>query len=216
MNEEKQILDGENAAELIEEISKKPKKDGSVHFFFDMIEMFAWSVFVVLLIFSFAVRLCRVEGGSMENTLYNGENLLIYSLGYTPKQDDIIVFHLTQPEDNLEKTIVKRVIATEGQHIEINFNDKTIYVNGKLYEDSHMVLKDDSGNMVERYYSEAFYNYNRYTRTFSATVPEGHVFVLGDNRNHSLDSRYTSVGFVDERCILGKVIVRISPFTTFF
>ncbi|MBE6554484.1 MAG: hypothetical protein E7666_09105, partial [Ruminococcaceae bacterium] len=75
---------------------EEEKKEGFVSTLFDILEMFAWSVFVVMILFTFVIRLCRVEGQSMENTLYEGENLLLYSLGYTPKQNDVIVFHLTE------------------------------------------------------------------------------------------------------------------------
>lgn len=183
---------------------------------FDVVEMFAWSVFVVLILFTFAVRLCRVDGRSMENTLYDGQNLLLYSLFYTPEQDDIIVFHLTNGEDNMEKTMVKRVIATGGQTVELNFNTGKILVDGEEYADSHAVLKDRTTDKITGIYNlTAEHNYDAATRTFRATVPEGCVFVMGDNRNNSKDGRDADVGFVDERCILGKAILRIAPFTLY-
>ncbi len=184
---------------------------------FDVVEMFAWSVFAVMLIFTFAIRLCRVEGSSMENTLYDGQNLLLYSMGYTPAQDDIVVFHLTNKDATppLEKTMVKRVIATEGQRIEIHFETGEIYVDGKKYEDTHAILKNYAGREIGYYTLDAEHHYKADERVFSATVPEGCVFVLGDTRNNSKDSRDSDVGFVDTRCILGKVIVRIAPFTVF-
>ena len=100
---------------------------------FDILEMFALSVFAVLIIFTFLVRLCRVEGGSMENTLYDGQYLLLYSLAYTPEQDDIIVFHVTDESGN-GKTMVKRVIATGGQTVEINF--ESFMLSGDLTAES--------------------------------------------------------------------------------
>lgn len=184
---------------------------------FDYVEMFAWSVFAVLLIFTFGFRLCQVDGQSMENTLQDGERLLLYSAFYTPKQDDVVVFHLTEPDKNLEKTLVKRVIAVGGQTIEIDTNACTIKVDGVLYADSHAVLKDPGNDSeIGRYYTSLFaYGYDRETGIFSATVPEGCVFVMGDNRNNSKDSRNADIEFVDERCILGRVILRLSPFTLF-
>lgn len=189
---------------------------GAVSFLFDVLEMFAWSLFVVFMLFTFSVRLCRVDGSSMENTLFGNENLLVHSIGYTPKQDDIIVFHLTKPEVGLEKTLVKRVIATGGQSVSFSYQTGEIYVDGELYEDSHAVLKSFSGSIsgvYDRNYPDHHYNYH--TKTMSFTVPEGTLFVLGDNRNDSKDSRNADIMFVDESCVLGKVFMRLSPFTIF-
>ena len=183
---------------------------------FDYLELFACSVFAVLIIFTFGIRLCRVDGESMENTLYNGQNLLLSSFAYTPEQNDIIVFHLTDEAHNMEKTMVKRVIATGGQTVEINFNNGVIKVNGKEYSDANAVLKDRNTDVITGIYNlTAEHHYDPVSRIFSATVPKDCVFVMGDNRNNSKDSRDTDVGFVDQRCILGKAVLRISPFTIF-
>ena len=121
-----------NQTETIEELPKSEQepKNSFVHALFDYVELFAWSIFAVMILFTFAIRLCRVDGSSMENTLYDGQNLLIYNLGYTPKQDDIVVFHL--PDKSGENTLVKRVIATGGQELKIDFAAKEIYVDGVL------------------------------------------------------------------------------------
>ncbi len=193
-----------------------PQKEGIGAFLFDALEMFAWSLAVLLLLFTFVLRLCRVDGASMENTLYDGENLLLYSLFYEPEQDDIVVFHLTDEEPNLEKLLVKRVIATGGQTVEIDFKNDTITVDGTLYADEHAVLKNNADVIVDQYlHFRPDWNYESATDTMKVTVPEGYLFVLGDNRNFSRDSRDSSIMFVDERCVLGKVVVRIAPFAVF-
>ncbi len=193
--------------------SPKKEKSGLVAILFDYLELFAWSIFVVMILFTFAVRLCRVDGSSMENTLYGGENILLYSIGYTPKQDDIVVFHLTDKEG--QNTLVKRVIATEGQEVIINFATNEILVDGVRYKDSHAVLKNLSDVKIGHYTLFAEHHYDPETKLFSATVPDGHIFVMGDNRNNSKDSRDTEIGFVDTRCVLGKAIIRLVPFTVF-
>lgn len=193
-----------------------PKKEEFGGFLFDALEMFVWALAILLLVFTFAFRLCRVEGASMENTLYNGENLLLYSFAYEPKQDDIVVFHLTDTDPDLEKMLVKRVIATGGQTVVINFQNKTITVDGVLYEDEHATLKNNADQIIDRYLSNRpNWNYDIKNDIMTVTVPEGYLFVLGDNRNFSRDSRDSDIMFVDERCVLGKVIVRVAPFTVF-
>ena len=176
---------------------KKRRTVGAV--LFDYVEMFAWSVFAVLLIFTFGFRLCQVDGQSMENSLHNGERLLLFSAGYTPRQDDIVVFHLTEPEKNLEKTLVKRVIAKGGDTISIDYATGTVEVNGKVLEEDYIAEPTYLGYDVE----------------FPYTVPEGTVFVMGDNRNASLDSRSSYVGCIDEQDILGKVLLCFLPFSDF-
>ena len=154
----------------------------------------------------------------MENTLYDKQHLLVYSGFSTPRQDDIIVFHLT--DDAMQKTLVKRVIATGGQTVRINIHTREILVDGAVYEDSHAVFKygGSADNDALGYFASLFEgnpHYNPETGIFEATVPENHLFVMGDNRNNSKDSRDADMGFIDERCILGKAILRLSPFTVF-
>ena len=183
---------------------------------FDYLELFAWSVFAVLIIFTFGIRLCRVEGRSMENTLYDGQNLLLWSAGYTPQQDDIIVFHLTKPQVDLQKTLVKRVIAVGGQELVIDTRTGTVTVDGVRYGDTHAVLKDRvTDEITGSYLTSLFrYDFDPATGIFRTTVPEHTVFVMGDNRRESLDSRDTSVGFIDTRDILGKVFFRVLPLSS--
>ena len=202
-----------NETELIPASAPQKEQGG---FFFDALEMFVWALAILLVVFTFAFRLCRVEGASMENTLYEGENLVLYSLAYKPQRDDIVVFHLTDAEPNLEKMLVKRVIATGGQTVEINFKYKTIWVDGVLYADEHATLKNNADEIIDRYLSNRpNWEYDIKNDKMTVTVPEGHLFVLGDNRNFSRDSRDSDIMFVDERCVLGKVILRVAPFTVF-
>ena len=196
---------------------------------FEYVEIFAFSVAAVLIIFSFCARLCRVDGKSMQDTLQPNEMLIISDLFYTPDNGDIVVFHeINENYLSLQKPLVKRVIATGGQTVHINFNTKDVTVT------------DANGNTVD--YSDEFatyYNqtstdkgdhvdwrnnldvdalgaiYDAGTETYSIKVPEGQLFVMGDNRNFSSDSRSALVGFVDERTILGKVLIRLKPFTVY-
>ena len=113
--------------------------------------------------------------------------------------------------------MVKRVIATGGQTVEINTLTGKITVDGVEYADEHSVLKNPSTDIeIGRYYASLFsYGYDWETGIFRATVPDGYLFVMGDNRNNSKDSRNPDVGFVDARCVLGRAVLRLSPFTVF-
>ncbi len=186
---------------------------------FDILEMFAWALFAVFMIFTFAIRLCNVEGDSMKNTLYNNDKLLLSNVGYTPKQDDIIVFHPVGTTDPTmqQKTLVKRVIATGGQHLSINFKTKEILVDGVKYADSHAVFLNYNGTPAPSYITPYTNGvpYDPETQILELDVPENMLFVMGDNRNNSRDSRDAHISFIDTRGVLGKVILRLSPFTAF-
>ena len=148
-----------------------------------------------VLMFTFVVRIIVVSGESMENTLFAGDLILVWSLGYTPKQGDIVV--LTQ-ESYQEDSIVKRVIATEGQRVDIDYGTGTVYVDDvPLTEDYTKERMDLPG------YGEGLNH---------ITVPEGCIFVMGDNRNQSADSRHPDIGIVDARCVIGRGVTVIFPF----
>ena len=192
----------------------KTRQDSMLYRFvrgvFDYLELFAFSVLAVFLIFTFGIRTCQVDGQSMENTLFDKEYLIIRSFAYEPKQDDIIVFH------GLDKTLVKRVIAVGGQEVIIDTKNNQITVDNVVYADTHAVLKNSSTDEItDKYLPYLFHSDLNSDGIYKVTVPEGKLFVMGDNRNNSADSRDPRVGFIDERSVLGKVILRVSPFTVF-
>lgn len=168
---------------------------------FEWVEMVVLSACLILLIFTFVVRPARVDGNSMQETLHNGEMLLISDIGYKPKRGDILVFqkiNSTHPDP-----IVKRVIATEGETVDIDFDTWTVTItdadgNAQILDESYRKLATDA-----RVTSNLEY---------PVKVGEGQLFVMGDNRNHSLDSRSSLIGLVDENEVLGKVLFRFFPF----
>ena len=165
---------------------------------FEWVELFAYSVAIVIVLFTFLCRIAVVSGPSMEKTLYNGEVLLVSDLFYEPKQGDIIVFQSNTILDN--EAIVKRVIATEGQVVDIDFENWIVYVDGEALEEPY--ITSDPG----RYMNGSDYS-------FPMTVEEGKIFVMGDNRNGSRDSRHAELGTVDEDYLLGKAVFTFFPFS---
>ena len=151
-------------------------------------------VFIILL-FTFVGRIIGVEGDSMMSTLHNGDMLLLQSIGYHPKQGDIVV--LTK-KSFMEEPIVKRVIAVGGQTVKINYRTGEVRVDGKVLDEPYLneEMVDPGWETVD-----------------SVTVPEGSVFVMGDNRNHSSDSRVPQLGTVDERYIIGRALFIVFPFS---
>lgn len=156
---------------------------------FDFTELLVFTLAAVLIILSFVFRHSVVDGDSMNNTLYNGEHLIISDLFYTPDYGDIIVFE--DYSTSLRKPLIKRVIALGGDEVKIV--GRSVYVNGKLLEEDY-----------------TYYMYQGFESTnISLTVPEGELFVMGDNRLNSTDSR--AFGTIREDTILGRVIFRFYP-----
>ena len=187
-----------------------PKSFAILSWIYDLVEIFAVAIIAVLFIFTFCVRMCRVDGSSMKQTLNHEERLITTNFFYTPQQGDIIVFHLSN--DYYMEPLVKRVIATEGQSVEINLTTGVVKVDGEVYDDEHAYLSGGQYDLRLDFNKDYLYKANGNTY-FAATVPEGCVFVMGDNRNGSSDSRTARVGFVDVDTILGKAIIKLSPFT---
>ena len=161
----------------------------------DQIEWFESIVFaltVLVLMFTFVVRVAAVNGISMENTLQPGDRLLLQSVGYTPQRGDVVV---TDDLIDYGKPLVKRVIALGGDVVDIDFQTGAVTVNGETLEEPYireLTLLDEG-------------------QTFPLTVPQGKLFLMGDNRCQSKDSRSPEIGCIDERDILGKTILRIFP-----
>ncbi len=162
---------------------------------FDWVESALTAVCCVILIFTFVGRLVGVEGGSMLPTLEDQDRLVATSLMYEPKNGDIVV--VTKPTTRNEP-LIKRVIAVGGQTLEINFEENAVYVDGeRVYEPYIREPMDPDDNDGE---------------ILRVEVPEGHVYIMGDNRNDSWDSRAEEVGVVDNRHILGKILYRVMPY----
>lgn len=169
---------------------------------YEVIEMLAFTVMTVLLLTVLVCRNAVVDGPSMENTLQNGEPLLLSNLFYTPKQGDIVVFDdlsIGDRSPGRSSALVKRVIAVGGQHVSIR--EDGVYVDGQKLSEEYVYIDD------------AAFSYEKRGHTMEVDVPEGYLFVMGDHRNNSLDSR--SFGVVDERAVLGRVRMRLLPFRLF-
>ena len=147
------------------------------------------------LVFTFVGRLILVDGISMEPTLVDGEMMVVRSLGCTLEQGDIVV--LAKDGFHNGDAIVKRVIAVGGQTVDIDYGTGAVYVDGTALDEPY--IKD---YMIQQ----------PYQTITSVTVPEGSIFVMGDNRNNSDDSRDEDLGVVDERLVIGEAVLVLFPF----
>lgn len=167
-------------------------------------DLFFWlqaavtALVAMILVFTFVVRVVGVSGASMVPTLHDRDMMLVRSLLYTPKQGDVVV--LTKEFDAADGPIVKRIVAVGGQTVDIDYASNTVYVDGKALDEPY----------INEYMQPPYY-----PNLTHVEVPEGSVFVLGDNRNHSADSRDVTLGAVDERYIIGHVFAVIFPFSDF-
>lgn len=177
-----------NPPETEEEI----EVSGFTSFCFDIIDSVKGAVIVVFLIFALIFKAVGVDGDSMVPTLIDGDWVAVSGITMNVDRGDIVV--ITQPwERNVP--IIKRIIAVGGDTVDIDFDTSEIFVNGVLIDEPYIAEPTRVSYDVD----------------FPVTVDEGKVFVMGDNRNVSLDSRSSKIGLIDERYILGKALVRIYP-----
>lgn len=160
----------------------------------EILESIATAIACMTLIIVFLCRVIIVDGSSMENTLHNGEKIIISNFMYTPKKGDIIV---TDKNNAYNEPLIKRVIATGGDRIEIKYDLGEVYLNGELLSENY--IKEDM-------------EYNN-KENLDLIIPDGYIFIMGDNRNNSYDSR--DFGVINQKDILGHAKLRISPISKF-
>ena len=179
-----------------ENMENKETKKGAMFDLYSLLHDLVYILAGIALVFVFCVRLVGVNGGSMLPTLVNGDylalqsNIVMGDLEY----GDIIVARKMSFRDG--EPIIKRIIATEGQVVDIDFLSGSVYVDGKLLEESDYI----KGSTI-----------NQEGMRFPLVVKENHVFVMGDNREESLDSRSPQIGQIEVRQILGKAVFLILP-----
>ena len=177
------------AEEGIADNDAKAKESMSLY---EWVQCIVATLVVCVLLFVFLFRLVDVVGLSMYPTIDNGDKMLVSGLFYKPKQGDIVVF---RKDEYKPEALVKRVIATEGQVVEINFDKGIVYVDGVALDEPYTAAP----------------TYNQIDFRGTQVVPEGCVFVMGDNRNDSTDSRDERIGMVDTDLIIGKVYFNVFP-----
>lgn len=176
---------------------------------FEWLDVVVASVIVVVVLFTFVFRMVAIDGDSMNNTLFNGERVIISNMFYEPKRGDIVVISRntenSSEADSYKQPIIKRVIAVEGDRVDIDFEAGIVYVNGEALKEKYIKEPTFTGQ------GEGYVD-------FPLVVKENCVFVLGDNRNNSMDSRSKSIGDngqINVKYILGRAILRIFPLNKF-
>lgn len=178
-----------------QESTVQSTKSKSVMGAFEWVESIVFALVFVIVVFSFLFRIVVVEGPSMLPTLEGGDRLVLSTLFFDPQPGDIVVIAKTGANDD-NQPIIKRVIATEGQTVNIDFVSGVVTVDGEV--------------LNEPYINDL--THEKYEVDFPLTVEEGCYFVMGDNRNHSADSRTSKYGQIKRGEITGEVIFRIYPF----
>ncbi len=177
-------------------MTEKNKKNSFVAGVLDIVEVIVQALVIIFIIFTFCFRISGVVGESMEPTLQNGDWLVLSNMKYKPAQGDIVV--ITQPTAANEP-LIKRVIATEGQVVDINFDTGEVKVDNEVLQEDYIAAP----------------TYRSFDVEFPHTVKAGCVFCMGDNRNESWDCRDSSIGDIDVRYIIGEAQFRVLPFGKF-
>lgn len=182
----------EENTEKLESQQEEKKSDGKESY--EWVQALVCSVLAVVVLFTFVARLIDVDGHSMLPTLQDGDRMLVLNsvLYHDYKYGDVVVL---RKDTFLKDPIVKRVIATAGQTVDIDFDSGTVYVEGEP-------LQEDYINEL---------TFLEEGTEFPLTVPDGHIFVMGDNRNRSSDSRDSNLGTVDTRYVIGRAVVVAFP-----
>ena len=176
-----------------QELPELTPREKSRREIYDWIYCLSVALIICVVIFAFFIRLIDVRGTSMNPTLNNNDKMLVSGLFYEPKVGDVVVFK--KDEYDPERALVKRVIAVEGQVINMDFDRGIVYVDGVPLEEDYIM--EPTTNKIDFIGPQ--------------TVPEGCVFVMGDNRNASTDSRKKEIGMVDTRLILGRAYAVVYP-----
>ena len=157
--------------------------------------LFCAVMIVLLLLNTFVIKLAIVDGSSMYPTLHDNQLMLVFRPGYEPSQGDVVGIHTWKGV-----YIVKRVIATQGQSVTIDYDLDEVTVEEVTLPEPYLNFEEEDPMLPRD--DRAVVHY---------TVPEGCVFVMGDNRNHSADSRSDKYGMIDANIIVGKVVLPVLP-----
>lgn len=174
-----------------ESVHKDTARTAMARWFYDWVEAAVFSLVGIVLVFTFLIRIVGVKGPSMENTLFENDRLLLTNMFYTPERGDIVVINRY-----VEEPLIKRVIAVAGDTLEIDPETQQVILNGEVQDESgYTDFPTPPMDVTEEIY-----------------VPEGYVFVMGDHRTNSHDSRSADIGLVRVKDIVGKAVYRIWPF----
>ncbi len=199
MSEERKLTD--ILEEAVKDVPDQPDEPTEKRSFsrlaVELVSIIASAIVAIMIIFTFVFRIVGVSGPSMMNTLIDGDWLMVSAFISEPERGDIVI--VTQP-NAFHEPIVKRVIAIEGDTIDIDFETATVKVNGKVINEPYLGSPTTTDDGAWQY---------------PLTLKENQVFVMGDNREHSSDSRSPDIGLIDENYILGQVMLRFSPIGSF-